>query len=428
MPGPPPPLDRSALRERKRRSLEHAIEVGLRAIAAARASPDGEGAAATIASARATLARAHAARAAEARHGAGQLSLSAQRAPTRAACDEGWRRVEEIVVGTEESARAAATLARELEGSAAPPGLARRAWRAARAAEASARDARRIVAERNHAYTFHADPAFSFGEGWYVAAAAVLAGAALQIEPGRAATAASERFLREAGLGGALQAYRPRPRASKQATEIVARAFEADPPAAQRRLRAAFLGDGPVPRAIAEWIDARLAAAPRARKVLLWIRRGTHHPGRNTTHAELVELAARARSAGLVPVLFGEALGAWEAPPETVDLTLVRAEPLFRAEDLRRAQLQLFEHLRRAHGLAGQVGVTTAGMDGPALLGLPTMYLTEVSNVRMREWVGAVPGYEEVVRDGGHLERIAATMGSWADAPGPAAYLPGHTR
>ncbi len=45
------------------------------------------------------LARAHAARAEDALHGAGQLSLGAQRAPTRDACDDGWQRVETIVRG-----------------------------------------------------------------------------------------------------------------------------------------------------------------------------------------------------------------------------------------------------------------------------------------------------------------------------------------
>ena len=64
----------------------------------------------------------------------------------------------------------------------------------------------------------------------------------------------------------------------------------------------------------------------------------------------------------------------------------------FRESDARRAQLQFFEHLRGSHGVVGQVGVTTAGMDGPALMGMPTMYLTGASNVRMREWVGAVAG------------------------------------
>jgi hypothetical protein len=42
------------------------------------------------------------------------------------------------------------------------------------------------------------------------------------------------------------------------------------------------------------------------------------------------------------------------------------------------------------------------------------MYLTEASNVRMREWVGAVPGYREVVRETGYLERVAGGLVEWA--------------
>ena len=75
-------------RERHRRLLEHAIDQAERALAAAECG--------TRRRARSILARAHAARAEDALHGAGQLSLSAQRAPTLDACDEGWRRVERI--------------------------------------------------------------------------------------------------------------------------------------------------------------------------------------------------------------------------------------------------------------------------------------------------------------------------------------------
>ncbi len=42
---------------------------------------------------------------------------------------------------------------------------------------------------------------------------------------------------------------------------------------------------------------------------------------------------------------------------------------------MRRAQLQLFEELKRRHRLVGQLRVTTAGMDGPALMGLATVYI-----------------------------------------------------
>ena len=83
---------------------------------------------------------------------------------------------------------------------------------------------------------------------------------------------------------------------------------------------------------------------------------------------------------------------------------------------MRRAQLQLFEQLRRAHALVGQLGVTTAGMDGPALMGLPTLFLTDAPNVRMDAWVGAVPGYQGVVRGHGALERVGRTLADWSRA------------
>lgn len=391
-------------RDRHRRQLEHAIDLADRALAAA---VD----AGTVASARSTLVKAHGARARDARHGAGQLSLGAQRAPTCGDCDDGWQRVEAIVAVAEASASVAARLAAALDD--------RAAWKAARAAEAAARDARRIVDERNHAYTFHTDPGFSFGEGWYVAAAAVLAGVAIQIEPGKPQTTQAERFLRDVGLGATLTAYRSRPRANKHLPEIVAQAFRADPLAAQRKLRAALLGDAPTPQGIVDWADRRLGGASSGAKTLLWVRHGTHQPARNTSYPELAELARRALVAGLVPVLLGDALRDGPVPAGAVDLTLFWKEPLFQGDDMRRAQLQLFEHLKHAHGVVGQLGVTTAGMDGPALMGLPTIYVTDAPNVRLGTWVGAVPDYLEAVRCEGYLDRISERLRRWGEARAP---------
>ncbi len=311
----------------------------------------------------------------------------------------------------EESAHAAATAAEAI--GAGFSGLARDARAASDRAHAAARAARRLVDERNHAYTFHADQGFSFGEGWYLAAAATLAGVAIQIEPAQAASAQAERFLRDAGLGDRLRPYRPRPRANKQTTAVVARAFRADPLGAQRRLRAAFLGDAPIGKEVADWIDARLVERRDRDKVLVWIRDGAHQPGRNTDVSELVELTRRVERAGLVPIVVGDAVRGG-APAAAVDMILFWKDPIYRGDEARRAQLQFFEHLRDAHGVVGQLGVTTAGMDGPALLGMPTMYLTEASNVRMREWVGAVPGYREIVRKNGYLERVSEGLSEWA--------------
>jgi hypothetical protein len=393
-------------RERARRLVEEAIAGAERARASAEEAARRH--------ALATLAGAHAARAEDALHGAGQLSLGSQRAPTPEACDAGWRRVEAIVGGAEASARAAESAARALDDDASP--LARAARASAAQAEAAARTARRLVDERNHAYTFHADPGFSFGEGWYVAAAAVLDGAAVQVEPGRALTAQATRFLCDAGLGERLVPHRSRPRANKATTAIVARAFRADPRGAQARLRAAFLGDAPVPEAVRAFVDARLPDRSDRRTVLLWIRDGVHHRVRNTAAAELCELARLALAAGLRPIVVGDALRGAAAPAGAIDMTFFWKDPLFRGDDGRRAQLQLFEHLRAAHATVGQLGVTTAGMDGPALMGMPTMYLTAAPNPRMGAWVGVVPGYVEVVRDGGHLERVRAGLAGWASA------------
>jgi hypothetical protein len=391
-------------RERYRRLLDAAIEHAERALGT------------QTTEAGVSLATAHAAKAEDALHGANQLSLSAQRAPTREACEEGWRRVAAIVAGAEVSARVAASMARSLEDD-APPRSARAARLAAGRAAAAAESAARILAERNHAYTFHADDGFSFGEGWYLAAAAVLAGVSIQIEPGQEGTFAAEKFLRDAGLAERLVPYRSRPRAMKHTTELVARAFRLDPTSARERLRAAFLGADPVPVAVRAWLEQRLRSAggvaAASRKVLLWIREGAHHPGRNTNVVELVELTRRVRSAGLVPVLIGDAFGDAPLPEGSIDMTLFWRDPVFRQADRRRAQLSFFEELKGCHGVVGQIGVTTAGMDGPALMGLPTLYLTDAPNVRMRQWVGAVPGYAEVLRDGEQFDRISRVLETW---------------
>jgi hypothetical protein len=390
-------------RERHRRLLELAIEQAERALVAAEGG--------TMRRARSILARAHTARAEDALHGAGQLSLSAQRAPTLDACDEGWRRVETIVVAAEDASRAAERAAAAMAGDSSA--LARAARAAAGRADATARAARRIVDERNHAYTFHTDDGFSFGEGWYVAAAGVLTGVTIQIEPAMPGTAHAERFLRGAGLRDRLQPYRSRPRANKQTTDVVARAFRPDPLGAQQKLRAAFLGDAPIAKAVSDWIDPRLAGWGDRQKVLVWVRDGVHHPGRNTSFSELVELTGRVQQAGLLPILLGDALRHGAVPAGAVDMILFWKDPVFRGDDGRRAQLQFFEHLRDAHDVVGQLGVTTAGMDGPALMGMPTMYLTDAPNPRMRAWVGVVPGYREIVRERGYLERVSGELTGW---------------
>ena len=357
---------------------------------------------------------AHAERAEDARHGAGQLSRSAQRAPTEEDCALGWKTVEGIVRNAEESAAEAAELSGRLAEVEVGRGERKRLDKAVRRAATAAALAREIVTDRNHAYVFHADPGFSFGEGWYVAAAAALCGVTVQIEPDKPQTAQAERFLRDAGLEDRLVPYRSRPRANKALPALIAGAFSSAPVEAQATVRAAFLGAEPVEDVVAAWADEALAGAdPAQKKVLVWIRQTRHDAHRNSGPAEVAALCGRALEAGLQPVLVGDAVEA-EVPPGALDRTLFWRLPLFQGITMRRRQLQLFDHWMRRHALVGQVGVTTAGMDGPALIGLPTLYLTDEPNPRLGLWVGAVPGYEEVVRRGGELERVRRRFGEWA--------------
>jgi hypothetical protein len=354
---------------------------------------------------RKSLVLAHAARAEDARYGAGQLSRSAQRAPTREDCEDGWSKVRGIVG----NARASSLEARrhaDLLGDYRSQQLAARAERAAAAAL-------RTLDERNRAYTFFTDPGFSFGEGWYLAAASLLVGLPIQIKPGTRQETQARRFLHDAGLGGTLVPYRSRPANPKHLTDIIAWSFRANPGAAQDLLRAAFLGNEARPSTLVKWVAQRLGHDPN-RKVLLWVRISDHDAHRNTDFEELQQIYHRVLGAGLTPVFFGDAIDPSVQIERAIDLSLCWKEPIFQGADMRRAQLQLFEELRQRHGLIGQIGVTTAGMDGPALLGLPTAYLSAAPNVRLGKWVGAVPGYREIVRQPGYMETLASAIEDWS--------------
>lgn len=348
---------------------------------------------------------AHAARAEDARYGAGQLSRSAQRAPTREDCEDGWSKVRSIVGNAQTSSLEARRHA-DILGDYGSQKLAARAERAATSAQ-------RTLDERNQAYTFFTDPGFSFGEGWYLAAASLLFGLPIQIKAGTVQEEQARRFLDDAGLSAALVPYRSRPANPKHLTDIIARSFRDNPGAAQDLLRAAFLGSEARPSTLVEWVAQRVGHDPN-QKVLLWVRISDHDAHRNTDFDELQQITRLVLDAGLTPVFFGDALDCSMDLEGGIDLSLCWKDPIFQGADMRRAQLQLFEELRQSHGLIGQIGVTTAGMDGPALLGLPTAYLTAAPNVRLGKWVGAVAGYQEIVREPGYIETLGSVLEHWS--------------
>lgn len=355
------------------------------------------------------LVDAHAARSEDARYGAGALSRSAQRAPTLKDCEEGWFKVAGIVDNARASAREARHLA-NIVGEHRSKHLASRAERAARSAEDT-------LKERNRAYTFFTTPGFSFGEGWYLAAASLFAGLLIQVKSGTPQEAQALQFLCDVGLGERLVPYRSRPASPKHLTDIIAATFRRDPLAAQTQLRRAFLGQQPAPAPIIEWVGEKVGTDTKE-KVLLWVRSSDHDAHRNTSFNELDQLAQLVLAAGVTPVYYGDAIPSNVNLPRGMDLTLCWKTSLFQGPSMRRTQLQLFEELRRRHRLIGQIGVTTAGMDGPALMGLPTAYLTDAPNVRLGKWVGNVPGYVEVLRHSDYLDKLRGYLRKWRSGSG----------
>jgi hypothetical protein len=139
--------------------------------------------------------------------------------------------------------------------------------------------------------------------------------------------------------------------------------------------------------------------------VLIWNRAvSEYQTDRNTSALLRRQLSEMAVKQGLFPVFMGHKFGGTRSPS---DLTNVWEEVEFSADPYRH-QLWFVHHLRERHRLVGQVGSRSGGMDGHALLGLPTIYFDDssaTSSQRMHAWSGspgkqpAIPHYRCVVLD-----------------------------
>lgn len=202
-----------------------------------------------------------------------------------------------------------------------------------------------------------------------------------------------------------------------ESTAIIARAFTVDPVKARAQLRASALGGATVSPAITAYAEQALSSHSGKKKVLVWVRaRSDYQPERNTSDVELRAMIEKVKEQGFVPVLVGS-----DPPPGT---SLEGAVPMTRhwqapaiknAPDPYRAQLLLFEHLREAHNVVGQVGVRSGGLDPPALLGMPTVYIEtapagDPSSARMKQWVGPLGNYEMVQLEPGWEEALAKKL------------------
>jgi hypothetical protein len=71
----------------------------------------------------------------------------------------------------------------------------------------------------------------------------------------------------------------------------------------------------------------------------------------------------------------------------------------FKGLDTRIAQLRMFEYMRKSGIDLLSIGMRSGAMEGPALLGIPTIYIEETGNKqheRMEKWLGKVPGWGQM--------------------------------
>jgi hypothetical protein len=186
---------------------------------------------------------------------------------------------------------------------------------------------------------------------------------------------------------------------ASEATSLVKREFERNAIAALTRLRTNWLSaSDEFLRPLRAFAD-RWVSPIRDRKLLIWNRgRDDYQSERNTTPKLRGQLTSLARDLRLAPILIGHPIG---APRSPCDLTGLWEDEVFRKSPYL-SQLAFVDLLCREYGVVASVGNRSGGMDGPALLGLPTIYLedpsaNELSQKRMQAWVNVVPGYRRQV-------------------------------
>jgi hypothetical protein len=173
-----------------------------------------------------------------------------------------------------------------------------------------------------------------------------------------------------------------------------------------------------------EWLQYRLDEEPllnfaekwlsplRGPKILIWNRaRNDYEKVRDTSPRLLSQLTQLVRTKGFNPVLFGHPVK--NAPRLSCNLTEIWNEPGIGSH---LEQLRFVEHIRRHFDVVGSIGNRSGGMDGPALLGMPTLYLEERDaehQARMFDWTRCMFNYRRVFLDGHEIPDGSTTKQTW---------------
>ena len=191
-------------------------------------------------------------------------------------------------------------------------------------------------------------------------------------------------------------------------TELVKRAQSKSPHDFQATLVDRWRGTdkeaAPVEGKLREWLR-ELGMKPGA-YALMWVKTGamsaekSHHFTNRTAWEGLIERVRK--ETGRVPVLIGEDIGL-ETEPHLGKFWELEGFPNELKAEGRMGQLRLFMMLAGSKDYdVISVGMRSGAMEGPALVGVPTIYLEEAGNdqaERMEKWLEALPNFFRVIID-----------------------------
>ncbi len=218
-------------------------------------------------------------------------------------------------------------------------------------------------------------------------------------------------------------------RAPGYATGKVGKSFAADAGAARGAVREAFIDGGPTNRELEDFLTTK--GIVRGQKyALLWIRlsgkrkSGGAHPELDTSIQGVRDLkAAIIAQTDRQVVLVGDRPGKADVLANAIDMVEFWKQAPFDAyEGLvgRQAQQKLFNFMVRNRYDLVSIGMRSGAMEGPALLGVPTVYIEEAGNVqheRMEKWKGKVPDWTQASLAGLPTRTGKHYMGAGKDVP-----------
>ncbi len=218
-------------------------------------------------------------------------------------------------------------------------------------------------------------------------------------------------------------------RAPGYATGQVGQKFAEGPGAARGAVAHAFKAAGPTNQQMQQFLTNK-GILRNQKYALLWIRlsgkrkSGGAHPELDTSIEGVRELkAAIIAETGRQVVLVGDRPGKVDVLQNAIDMIEFWKKPPFAAfEGLagRQAQLKLFDYMVQNGYDLVSIGMRSGAMEGPALLGVPTVYIEDAGNVqheRMEKWKGKVPGWTQASLAGLPTRTGKHYKGAGADVP-----------